>query len=222
MVLIVLSSVVALGTVVVALTEPQAFLPYFGSLNPFVALSIVLLLGLGLLPMLSSRAGFKVYSAGHWKGPLESAGLATIMAFVMIGVDIVAPFPADINVAFPTSLFFYPVMGYVVDIIFHVLPLTVLAFAGVFGNDVREARTRWISLGFIALLEPVYQVMPMASDGQHFTVVMACTGIHILIINLLQLRAFVRHDFLSMYTFRIVYYALWHVAWGAVRLKLLF
>jgi hypothetical protein len=34
--------------------------------------------------------------------------------------------------------------------------------------------------------------------------------------------AFRRYDFASMYSFRLVYYAYWHVAWGVIRLKVLF
>jgi hypothetical protein len=42
------------------------------------------------------------------------------------------------------------------------------------------------------------------------------------LINLCQLLIFRRYDFISMYTFRIAYYMLWHVLWGYARLRLLF
>jgi hypothetical protein len=38
----------------------------------------------------------------------------------------------------------------------------------------------------------------------------------------LQLYVFRRFDFASMYAFRLVYYAYWHILWGVIRLKVLF
>jgi len=45
---------------------------------------------------------------------------------------------------------------------------------------------------------------------------------NILLINLFQLSIFKRYDFVSMYSFRLVYYAIWHIVWGVVRLNLFF
>jgi hypothetical protein len=42
------------------------------------------------------------------------------------------------------------------------------------------------------------------------------------VINLVQLTLFRRYDFLTMYAFRLVYYLVWHVAWGHLRLQVLF
>ncbi|MCB9291467.1 MAG: hypothetical protein H6560_29470 [Lewinellaceae bacterium] len=43
-------------------------------------------------------------------------------------------------------------------------------------------------------------------------------SLHIFLINLIQLWLFKRYDFVSMYTFRLVYYLIWHIGWGWVRL----
>lgn len=37
-----------------------------------------------------------------------------------------------------------------------------------------------------------------------------------------RLALFKRYDFVTMYTFRLVYYLLWHIVWGVIRLRLLF
>jgi hypothetical protein len=46
--------------------------------------------------------------------------------------------------------------------------------------------------------------------------------IHLFVFNFLQMLVFKRYDFLKMYMFRLVYYLLWHIVWGSVRLGLLF
>jgi hypothetical protein len=50
----------------------------------------------------------------------------------------------------------------------------------------------------------------------------AYDGLHVLAINVCQLAIFKRYDFMSMYALRLVYYGIWHIGWGAVRLELLF
>jgi len=52
--------------------------------------------------------------------------------------------------------------------------------------------------------------------------ILAYVGLHVFLINLLQLWLFKRYDLISMYSFRLAYYLLWHIGWGHVRLKLRF
>ena len=47
-------------------------------------------------------------------------------------------------------------------------------------------------------------------------------GAYAFLINLSQMAIFMRHGFVAMYSFRLFYYTVWHVAWGYVRLKILF
>ena len=44
----------------------------------------------------------------------------------------------------------------------------------------------------------------------------------VFVIAVLQLYVFRRFDFASMYSFRLVYYAWWHILWGTIRLSVLF
>jgi hypothetical protein len=46
--------------------------------------------------------------------------------------------------------------------------------------------------------------------------------LHVAAINLAQLLLFRRHYFVSMLTLRLAYYGIWHVAWGHLRLQVLF
>lgn len=200
----------------------QSFKPYFGDANPLIVVAISVILGILLLQVHLSNGWFLVYKKESHKGFIISAGLAIVFGVIIIIVDLFAVFPEDINVPYPQSLLFYPAIGFIVEIVFHLLPLTVLL--GFFTTVVKQRDVKkivWPSIILVSFLEPVYQVIP--GFGQQ---VSAWTdiyiGIHILLINLGQLWLFKRYDFLSMYLFRLVYYLVWHVGWGYLRLQLLF
>ena len=50
----------------------------------------------------------------------------------------------------------------------------------------------------------------------------AYVGLHVFLINLIQLLIFKRYDFVTMYSFRLVYYLFWHMRWGPKEMLLLF
>ena len=104
------------------------FQAFFGKLNPLIAIFIVILLGTILSLFLLSRGWFLVYKAGEYKGFLVAASLAALPGLVIILIDLKAVFPEDVNRLFPDSLFFYPIFGYVVEVIFHMLPLAFFLF----------------------------------------------------------------------------------------------
>jgi hypothetical protein len=117
-----------------------------------------------------------------------------------------------------------------VELVFHLLPLCVLltVLPLVVGHR-RSQRIVWVSLILVALLEPAFQTWTAVSEAPvvgaphtYASWVVAYDGLHIFAINLCQLLIFKRYDFVSMYALRLVYYAIWHIAWGYVRLRLLF
>ena len=140
----------------------------------------------------------------------------------MILFDSKIVFPADVNRPFPDSLLFYPSIGFVVEILFHVLPLTVLLIIlTTLFKDLTYEGIIWPCILFVALLEPVFQTAlgfsrPVSPWATGFV------ALHIFLLNLCQLLIFKRYDFVSMYAFRLMYYLLWHIIWGVIRLKLLF
>ena len=75
-------------------------------------------------------------------------------------------------------------------------------------------------LSVVVGIEPIYQNvigsagMPLWANGYIF--------LHIFLINLAELAIFRRYDFVSMYSFRLLYYLLWHIIWGYSRLRMLF
>jgi hypothetical protein len=204
------------------------FAPYFGDIPPLLVVGAVAALGAVCLHFL----GMRNWSAGFGPGrarrglTVAAAGAALFgAAAVLADVTGVFPGPADLNVPPPYAMLFYPVVGYVVEIVFKALPLAVLlaisdrlfrSSAAVGGAPA--PRAPWPVLTLVALLEPGYQLgrADSVSWGE------AYAGVHVFAINLAQLHLLKRYGFVTMYWFRLVYYAIWHVIWGYLRLSLLF
>ncbi len=215
-------SIAAMGlTGIIYFTDNQPFERFIGGINPLLTGMLIVILGGILFMFLLFRGWFAIYKKENRKGLYISAGLAAILGIIMILVDLKIVFPADTNILFPASLSFYPAIGFFVEILFHVLPLTLLLFTltTLFRNAQYE-NILWISILIVALLEPVYQTMWMGGIYPLWAV--ASVGIHVFLINLYQLIIFKRHDFISMYLFRLVYYLFWHIGWGYIRLEVLF
>lgn len=214
--------VLALGSVG-TLLWPDLFRRFFGQLSPFGVLPAIAVLGLFGLWVLSARGWFPVYapSKGHEVAALYL--LAPLYAAVAIAIDIVARFGRDINVQFPGSLFFYPSIGFVAEIVFHVLPMAVLLLALplVFKGAGRDTLL-WSSIVVVALVEPIFQTILPGSSSRLPVWATILSGVNILAINLTMLAIFRSAGFIHMYGFRLAYYALWHIAWGHVRLAMLF
>ena len=68
--------------------------------------------------------------------------LALTLLFVggAIAIDAVFTFSEDINLLPPKSLLFYPMIGFVVEIVFHVVPLVILfaLLTNIFKNVDKE------------------------------------------------------------------------------------
>jgi cobalamin biosynthesis protein CobD/CbiB len=80
-------------------------------------------------------------------------------------------------------------------------------------------RVVWIGILVVAVLEPFFQVL---FEKKPFTWGAAYTWVHVFAIAFLQLYVFRRFDFVTMYAFRLIYYAYWHILWGVIRLNVLF
>jgi hypothetical protein len=198
------------------------FVPYFGNISPLAAAGLITVLGVALLWVQVSHDWFVVYRKNNYKGLMISAALAVLFGLVIILLDLGSPFPADINVPFPQSLLFYPAIGFIVEILFHLLPLTILIYI-ILSVSKRLSINRiiWPMIILTALLEPVYQII-LAFGESGSVWADRYVWIHIFLINVTQLWLFKRYDFVSMYLFRVVYYLIWHVLWGYLRLEVMF
>lgn len=217
-------SLLVLGfTGIIYYADRLIFQRFFGSVNPLLALPIAIILGFILLSILLYKNWFVIYNPADMRGLLVSAGLAMIFGVVIILVDIKSPFPSTINIFFPESVLFYPAVGFFVEILFHVLPLTVLMLLlNALFKGTNQPVIFWISIVVVSFLEPIYQSSDMASSSQYPVWIVLYVGLHIFLIGLCQLLVFKRYDFISMYAFRLIYYSFWHIGWGYLRLRMLF
>jgi hypothetical protein len=201
------------------LIQPSSFQRFLGGVDPLLTVLLLTILGFVLLTYLRAKTDFSIYRKGSHRGLPYSLAVAIPFALVAILTDLMGGFPRDVNIEFPFSLLFYPVIGFVAEIVFHVLPLTLLLF---FLRDIAKreiaSRTVWACIIGVSLLEPAYQMALGHSTVLSGTI----TGLNVYLINVFQLSLFKRYDFASMYSFRLVYYFLWHIVWGYLRLKLLF
>lgn len=181
-------------------------------------------MGVISLIFLLSTGWFEIYKKENLKGLFHRSGLAVLFALITIlVVDLNVPFPADLNVLFPESLLFYPAIGFFVEILFHVLPLSILliSLTSIFKN-ANHKNIIWICIIIVSLLEPVFQTMPLFSSNHYPLWAAVVVLLNLFLFNLSQLYIFKRYDFISMYSFRLVYYLIWHIVWGYMRLKILF
>ena len=216
-----LSVFVLVLTAIANYSNPSSFQKFFGRLQPLLVVFTLFILGLVLFSFLLVDGQFAIYKTGNAKGILIAIGLTLPFAVVIILVDRKFPFPMDMNVAYPDSLFFYPAIAYVVELLFHILPFCLIYFIlSSLQGESSSVNIIWVSVLMVAFLEPVFQVVFTSGDQSSW--VLAYVGLHLFLFNLVQLLLFVRYDFITMYTFRLSYYFLWHILWGYLRLKLLF
>lgn len=209
-------------TVIGYFSNTLFFQRFMGSINPLIVILLIIFLGVVLLSLLLSRGWFAIFRKENLKRIFRWYGLAVLFGLIAIVVDLKVVFPADQNVLFPGSLAFYPVMGFIVEILFHVLPFSlILIILTPLSKKINHNKIIWVSIFPVSLLEPILQVL-LGYSGQYPSWTYVWTGLHVYLITLSQLIIFKRYDFVSMYSFRIVYYIIWHILWGYVRLQLLF
>jgi hypothetical protein len=222
-----LTIIIATSLIIVAFTwalyiyHPLSFQRFFGKINPLIITSSLSILGMLILLFFLSKNGFEVFSGLNFKrmGPFYS--LAIFLASIAIVIDIFFTYPEDTHIIFPYSLLFYPVMGYVVEMLFHLIPLCLLLLLmkSIFKKSSPE-KLLWLCILIISLIEPTFQT---AMSPRYFPLyINVYMWIHLFVFNFLQLLVFKRFDFIKMYLFRLVYYLLWHIVWGSVRGGVLF
>jgi len=189
--------------------NPLLFQRFLGRINPVLAIIVIVLVGSALMFL---------FDLGRY---ILVAGLAGLVAAVMIFVDIRVVFPETLNVLLPQSLLYYPVIDYAVQVLFHLLPLSlILVLITSISKSTQFTGLVWPCILLTALLEPLLQTSFFAGEYTIWTV--AFVGLHVFVFNVIELALFKRYDFVSMYWFRLVYYIAWHIVWGNLRLRLLF
>ncbi len=128
------------------------FAPYFGAIDPRLAIAAIAVVGAAALTLLNDRAWRPIVLAAQPLAAVQWFVAAVPFAMLAIGVDRLLGFPRDINVPAPWSLLFYPVMGFVVEVAFHAAPLALLAVM----LTARLQKT-WACLALVALIEPLFR-----------------------------------------------------------------
>lgn len=206
-------------TIVLSISAPESFARFFGSFHPVLVCALVYVIGGTSLWFLNSVVGFSTFDKNKAaKGAASAAIAALLFGGIVVAIDVIVPFPQDLNVPFPASLLFYPVIALVVESLFHLAPLAGLYFLrDRLVNGIEGQKNIPLLIAAVALLEPFFQFSLMTSVAGFSAITLIVCG-HILAINLTQLYLFVRFDFVSMFAFRIFYYLVWHIVWGYVRL----
>jgi len=216
-----LSLVALIFTVILLPSSTSYFRRFFGETNAILVIVLASVVGAAALWVLQSSHEFVILRGRTTlRGVALSAVLATVLGVAIVVADVIIRYPQDMNVPVPQALLFYPAVGFVAEIIFHVLPLVLLLLVlnplvGRLGRN----QVVWLGILLVAVLEPTFQVL---FEGKAFTWGAAYTWIHVFAIAFLQLGVFRRFDFVSMYSFRLFYYAYWHILWGTIRLEVLF
>jgi hypothetical protein len=201
---------VAISVVAVALTvwqvvvDRSVFDRFLGGLDPVGVMVGTAVVGTVALAYLQASSDFAVSGPG---GRIDAvtfiAWTVPLFAAAAIGADLVLRFDEDTNVAMPDALRFYPAIAVFVEI--------ALQMPGDF--DL----TFWRIAIPVALIEAVLQASYATSVGTAIF-----SAVHLVVFGVVQVWVFWRYGFVWMLGFRLAYYALWHLVWGAVRLELLF
>ena len=212
----------AISVTAVALTAWQVrvdrsvYEPFFGAADPVVAMTAAAIVGVVSIALLQGNSDFAIVGPGTWRAATSIvAWIVPLLAAAAICADLVVRYPEETNVAMPDALRFYPAIAVFVEIMLHVVPIVVLV--ALFGTPDGFDRTFWRIAIPVALIEAALQAAYATSIG---TTVFSAA--HLAVFGVVQVWVFWRFGFVWMLGFRLAYYALWHVVWGAARLELLF
>lgn len=197
--------------------DRSVFAPYLGATNPVGVMIVVSAFAFLSLAYLRSHGSFEIVGGeGVLAGLRFTALVAPLFALAAIVADLLLRYPRGMNVPAPDAFFFYPAIGFLVEVSLHAVPLALLValFAR---SGIPSDRTFWLLAIPVAMLEAAFQTATATTAA---TAVFS--GLQLLAFGLVQLNVFRRFGFVSMYAFRLAYYSLWHIAWGAIRLKWLF
>ncbi|WOF74531.1 hypothetical protein QMT40_002185 [Parvibaculaceae bacterium PLY_AMNH_Bact1] len=218
-----LSTCVLIATAALAQSDVDLFQRFFGTYSPLLVVSGVICVGAVLLMFLNANVQMAVVIPDVWgRGVLVCVLGASLFVLPTILVDALQPFSEDLNVTLPSAFLFYPVMGFVVEVLFHLLPLSIALFFLIYILSVGDASRRfWIAACVAAGLEPAFQIW-VGAAREGLTWKSVYLGVHLFLFGLGQLYVLKSYGFLHMFLFRMVYYLHWHILWGTLRLSLLF
>lgn len=139
--------------------------------------------------------------------------VSVLLGLMPVIIDLAAPFPRDINILYPKSFLFYPTIGVLAEILFHLIPATLLFL--IFTSKLQKHPAVLILI--IASVEPVFQVIFGAGpDG--LSIRDFFLFLEVYVFGLFQVYVFIKYGFLCMYLSRLGFYLTWHFILGTLRL----
>ena len=198
------------------------FARYFGDVPPMIAVGVVGAAGVAALRALTSQGWMVAEGTSSFRGGAgPSAGVAALFGGAIVIADWLGGFPPDINVGWPQALLFYPAIGFVAEVVFHLVPLPVVV-AILRRLPVEKPRhVVALSIAVVAAVEAAFQVLTLGSGGRSRWLA-PYLGLHLFGFGVAQLAVLRRYGYTSTALMRLVYYAVWHIVWGRLRLDVLF
>jgi hypothetical protein len=209
-------------TTIVCLIKPFIFQKFLGPINPILFIPLLAGIAIILLNILISHEWFNIINKGTLRGLLIAFVCASFLVLDVIFIDVAFKYPQDINILLPYSILFYPAIAFVVELLFHIIPLSLLIilFTKIFKTK-DSRKVIFMSIFIVSILESVYQLL-YGTPGYFPLWIVIAFGIHIFSLNFIQLTLFKKYNFFTMFAFRLIYYLFWHILWGSLRLELLF
>ena len=209
-----------IGAGVLRNTEAADFERFIGGISPIVAVAVAGAVGAASLALLDSSGW--VGSDPSRRGLARSSVYALGLGAAIVVADSTLRFGEAINVSWPASILFYPVMAFIAEVAFHLVPLALVVTASKrWRRMTTGAGAITVPIITVALFEAFYQVIGSSTD-EISTGLLAYLALHMTAFAVAGLTSLRRYGFASMMWLRLVYYAIWHVAWGVLRLDLLF
>ena len=217
-ILFVLWGCVLFASMVLWRQDGMYFQRFLGSTHPLLAMGLSGLIGFLGLFLLENKGVLGSYKSGNVKELFRFFLIVVPLVSIAIVIDLKIVFPMDMNILFPKSLLFYSAMAFLVEMLFHSIPLALVfpILLSIF-KTISTQKLLWIALLIIAIFEPTYQIYMDTYPNW----AMAIVWINLFLFNLLQLMVLKRYGFIFMYAMRLFYYLIWHICWGELRLVLL-
>lgn len=199
------------------------FARFFGPVPPVTATLIVVAVAAAAHIALRALDAFYLLRTGTlYRGFVVAVLAAPVLAVPTIIADLTWKFPPGINVAPPQAFLFYPLMGYVAETAFHLVPLSFVLLAARLVTGARPSnRIVWVAIAAAALVEPAFQASGAFGAGSVVALEIFML-MHLTLFSIVLLALYRRYGFVTAFAFRLVYYLVWHLLWGTARLQILF
>lgn len=207
------------AVVVLTLGNAADFSAFFGPVPPLLGAILVCGCGIAALHLLNRNWGIKAFDGSlTTRNRLAAMGWAVPFMISVTAADLLLGFPADLNLAPPAALLFYPAMGAIAQIALHLIPFFALLWVtGVVLPGLSTSRRTALSIALASVPEALFQI-PTSDDDAPPAMLMLFVIVQLFCFGITELLLLRRYDYLTMYSFRLSYYAWWHVVWGYLRL----